>query len=232
MPKFVFKVNRNRGVIPIITNLPSPTPSPTATATPTPTHTPTHTMTPTATQTPSVTPSVTRTPTNTPSPTNTSIINTPTQTPTPTKTPTNTPSHTLTPSNTPSVTQTMTYTATPTVTPTLTMTLTPTLIPPFTDQLTAQGSDPAFAEDGVYKVSILSPDPYNYTDTVYYNPGGAAIDFYVVTIYVDGNFRSFINYTADREGTSFGYRSSGGPSSVAQFTGVFANSADIFFVTP
>jgi hypothetical protein len=114
----------------------------------------------------------------------------------------------------------------------ITETPTPTLIPPFTYLLTAEGSNPAFAEDGVYKINIISPDPYNYADTVYYNAGGTAIGFNVVTIYVDGNFRSFINYTSDREGTSFGYRSSGGPSSVAQFTGIFADNADIYFITP
>ena len=83
----------------------------------------------------------------------------------------------------------------------------------------------------MYKINIISPDPYNYTDTVYYNAGGAAIDFYVVAIYVDGNFRSLINYTSDREGTAFGYRSSGGPSSTAQFVGFFSNNADIYFTT-
>jgi hypothetical protein len=97
--------------------------------------------------------------------------------------------------------------------------------------LTAEGSNPAYAEDGIQKISILSPDPYNYTDTVYYNGGGTSLDFLVVTIYVDNNFRGFINYTSDREGTVFGYRSSGGPSSTAQFVGIFSNNADIYFTT-
>jgi hypothetical protein len=83
----------------------------------------------------------------------------------------------------------------------------------------------------VNKINIISPDPYNYADTVYYNAGGTAIDFNVVAIYVDGNARSLINYTSDREGTSFGYRSSGGPSAIAQFIGVFTNGADIYFTT-
>jgi hypothetical protein len=105
------------------------------------------------------------------------------------------------------------------------------MLPPFTYLLTAEGSDPAFAEDAVHRVNIISPAPYNYADTVYYGAGGTSVDFYVVAIYVDGNARSLINYTADREGTSFGYRSSGGPSAIAKFLGVFANGADIYFTT-
>ena len=77
MSKFVFKVNKNKGLIPIVPVLPSPTPTatptptltPTTTPTPTrtPTQTPTNTLTKTLTPTPTRTPTVTRTPTITPS---------------------------------------------------------------------------------------------------------------------------------------------------------------------
>lgn len=108
--KFLFKVNLNPGVQPVVPVLPSPTPTrtctptvtPTITLTPsiTPTITPTQTFTPTKTTTPTVTPTVTKTPTITP-------------TPTPNSSPTPTPSSTLIPPSTPTRTPTPTITLTP-----------------------------------------------------------------------------------------------------------------------
>ncbi|NBP16988.1 hypothetical protein EBU95_21855, partial [bacterium] len=122
-----------------------------------------------------------------------------------------------------------TPTPSPTTSPTPTPTPSPT--PAFSFFVSAAGSDPAFAEDGVQKISIVSPNPYNYTDSIYYNNGGSALDFYTISIYVDNNFRSLINYTSDREGTNFGYRSDGVTSPYPQFIGVFANNTNIYFTT-
>jgi len=75
---FLFKINRNPGVDPVVPILPSATPTPTTTPTVTPTLTPTPTVTPTITRTPTQTPNFSPTPTQT-------------KTPTPTVTPTQAP---------------------------------------------------------------------------------------------------------------------------------------------
>jgi len=95
---FLFKINRNPGVDPVVPILPSATPTPTTTPTVTPTLTPTPTVTPTISITPTITPTITRTPTVTPT-----ITRTPTQTPnfSPTPTQTKTPTPTVTPTQAP-----------------------------------------------------------------------------------------------------------------------------------
>ena len=95
---FLFKINRNPGVDPVVPILPSATPTPTPTPTVTPTLTPTPTVTPTISVTPTITPTITQTPTITPT-----ITRTPTQTPnfSPTPTQTKTPTPTVTPTRAP-----------------------------------------------------------------------------------------------------------------------------------
>jgi len=210
-----------------------PTPTPTPTNTPTNTITPTRTpsptpsrQTPTPTYTPTRTPS--QTPTNTATPTSTQTL-TPTSTPgaTPSTTPTNTPTSataTPTPTNTPtpSITASVTPSNTPTRTPTPTCTRTPTPTIPqsFTYQLTGPDN-----EDAVQKIGILSPEPYSFNDTIWYNGGGSQITFYGAVIYVNGQFRSNISYTSDRAGTSFGYSTAFPAGGTPQFIGTFPPTA-------
>jgi len=73
------------------------------------------------------------------------------------------------------------------------------------------------------KVEINSPNPYNYSDIVYFNEGGSSIEFSTMSVFVSGQFRSFINFTNDRLGTSFGYRRASNPGSGSEFTGIFVN---------
>jgi hypothetical protein len=96
---FLFKINCNPGVDPVVPILPSATPTSTPTPTVTPTLTPTPTVTPTISITPTITPTITRTPTLTPT-----VTKTPTQTPnySPTPTPTKTVTPTVTPTSAPS----------------------------------------------------------------------------------------------------------------------------------
>lgn len=191
------------------TKTPTPTPTPTKSVTPTQTVTPTPTPTPTVTSTQTVTPTVTPTSTVTSTQTVTPTC-TPTKTPTPTKaTPTPTPTQSVTP------TQTNTQSLTPTPTPT--PTLTPTFIPYFTNCLTGPVNT-----DAVNKVAINSVEPYSYADTICYNSGGTSIDVYNLEIYYNGEFRSFIDYTADRENSIFLYLlEEGGPL----LYGIFKNGS-------
>jgi hypothetical protein len=96
--------------------------------------------------------------------------------------------------------------------------------------LTAEGLDPAFAEDGVQRVYIGSPTPYNYHDTLYYNNSSTpSLIFYSLEVYVNNLPRAQIGYTADREGTIFGYRISGDPADGPQYIGVFTRNSIIRF---
>jgi hypothetical protein len=217
------------------TRIPGITPTATSTAsslpttpTPTPPTTPTLSGNPaTPTPTPSVTLSgnpATPTPTPsvtlsgnpaTPTPTASGLPVTPTTTPTPTPTPTQTLTPTRIPGTTPTASGlpvTPTTTATPSVTPSLTSSTN------FLFSLVG----PENVSPG-QKIEINSVSPYNYADTVYFNNGGSSIDFVTMTVNLSGSFRSFINFTTDRLGTSFGYKLNSTPGNNYQFTGIFVN---------
>lgn len=98
-----FTIKAQKGILPVIPPIASPTPTQTGTPTQTPTNTPTPTVTPSFTPTPTQTPTMGVTPTQTRTPSNTPT-GTPTRTPAATLTPTPTPSITSSPTPTPSVT--------------------------------------------------------------------------------------------------------------------------------
>jgi len=190
---FLFKINRNPGVDPVVPILPSATPTPTPTPTVTPTLTPTPTVTPTISVTPTITPTITRTPT---------------VTPTITKTPTQTPNYSPTP----------TVTSTPTVTPTLTKTPTPTVTPTrapvFFRSLIGNYPNTVIA-DGI----AMNTSPAN--ETLYYNgndPFGLGL---TMAIYVGGVLRAFITFGGNRAGQNFGFSLT--PGGAVQYVGVFTD---------
>lgn len=181
---FLFKINRNPGVDPVVPILPSATPTPTPTPTVTPTLTPTPTITPTISITPTITPTITRTPT---------------VTPTITKTPTQTPNFSPTP------TSTTTPTVTPTITKTPTPTVTPTQAPVFTRSIT--GNYPSVVSQDGISITTTSAN-----ETIFYNgndPVGVPV---TMSIYVSSVLRMFVTFGSNRIGQEFGFRTtSSGP---------------------
>lgn len=195
MPNFVFKINKNKGLLPITPVLPTPTPTPSITPTQTPTITPTKTTTATPTTTPTVTP------TNTPSSPPFTASNTPTFTPTPTRT----PASTLTPTGTP------TSTATPTPTPTATPSSAPCSGYDYT--LNCTPGNPV----DIQGVTLYSD---NYSEQLSFNgldiPGIPATMY----IYINGILRSSIDFASGRVGQPFCYVAQGLTGS---YTGTFIN---------
>lgn len=189
------------------------------TLTPPATPTPTPTNTPTITPTQSVTSTVTNTLTNSSTPTPTS-----TQTVTPTESslvPTETPTQTQTSTNTPTQTQTPTVSQTQTVTPTQTQTATPTLtntgIPSICEGYNYTLGGIPNTVDEISGVAFLSE---TYTDTISFNgndPTGTPCE---MLIYIDGNLRSYVNFSSGRLGQSFCYVAQG---IAGTKTGVFTN---------
>jgi hypothetical protein len=168
------------------------------------------------TQTPTSTgPTVTTTPATTPTNTLTSTVTpTPTITQTPTSTPTTTP--TTTPTNTPTTTGGLSATPTPTSTG-------PTATPTATSQTFSFNLTGPENIDEANKISITSPDPYLFADTVYYNTGGSIAAVYSMELYINGEFRSLIDFYTGHLGRPFGYRTAGSIGTGPQFSGTFAN---------
>jgi len=195
---FLFKINRNPGVDPVVPILPSATPTPTPTPTVTPTLTPTPTVTPTISVTPTITPTITQTPTTTP---------------TVTKTPTQTPNFSPTP------TQTKTPTPTPTQTKTPTPTVTPTQAPVFSRFIT--GTYPDFTgQDGI----AITTTPAN--ETIFYindDPGGVPV---AMSVYVSGIQKMYVTFGGNRIGTPFGLRIA--PSGPYEYYGNFIDGSVYF----
>ena len=190
---FLFKINRNPGVDPVVPILPSATPTPTPTPTVTPTLTPTPTITPTISITPTITPTITRTPTVTPT-----ITKTPTQTPNFSPTPTST--------TTPTVTPTTTKTPTPTVTP--------TQAPSFTRSLVGNYPNTIIG-DGI----AMNTSPAN--ETFYYNDNDPFGLGATMAIYVGGILKAFVTFSGNRTGQLFGFSLT--PSGPVQYIGVFTD---------
>ena len=175
--------------------LPTPTPQATVTATPLPTSTPNSTPNPT------------------PTPSNTG----PTPTPSPTGTETPTPTLTNTSTETPLPTNTGTPTSTPTNTPTITPSPTPQEFQISPDPGSETG------ENAVVQINIELVDPSYTNDTIYvtdqsYYPNSTY--FYAMLVYVNGDPRSVITYTAERQGSAFGYSIAGNtPQAFGTFCG-------------
>jgi len=155
------------------------------------------TPTPTISLTPSITPSITPSNPETLTPTPTII---PSPTPTNTSTSTVTPTQTITQTPTPSLTLGASPTPTASVTASLTPSPTPTNTPlSYPLELTANGT--------LLDVFIFSPDGHK--DTIYFNylqGGGSSLPAIPpMRVYIDGEYRTQVDFDSTRIGTQFSY---------------------------